>query len=64
MIKEKSKIIRYGFNELKDKNNWGKLAEMCLRFKWIEAQSKNLSSKLFQVFVMTYNITTNNIVRV
>lgn len=43
MIKEKSKIIRPGFDELKEKNNFKRLAGKCLKYKWIEDQSKNLS---------------------
>ena len=43
MIKEKSKIIRPGLDDLKEKDNLKRLAGVCLRYKWIENKSKNLS---------------------
>jgi len=54
LIKEKSKIIRPGLDDLKEKDNLKRLAGVCLRYKWIENKSKNLS-KLMSPCAFCFN---------
>lgn len=43
LIKNKSEVLRYRTDKLEKKDNLRRLSRVCLRYKWREEQSKNLS---------------------